>query len=171
MLIRRWKTWCLFSFVATCYWCYFIQMFLSVLRRSFSSSIRSFTGTYTVTLERGMQKHSSSLKLRRAFGKASCCSTEAAWHPSDGSSTDVSLLCKAAKAVSDEKLFVATQHFCNRRICWNFTFLYAFPGSHSIPPPLLLDLIIGCTFHPVFSTHVGLFCDNAVLMLLLCLGT
>lgn len=33
------------------------------------------------------------------------------------------LLCKAAKAVSDEKLFVATQHFCNRQICWNFMLL------------------------------------------------
>lgn len=62
------------------------------LSRWCSLWIRSFTGTYTKILRRVMKKNISSLKHRRAFAKASCCCTEAAWRHSDGWGTDVSSL-------------------------------------------------------------------------------
>lgn len=54
----------------------------SALSRSCSLSVGSSTGTFTAPQQGAAQRQRKSLK--RVFGKACCCSTEAAWRPSDG---------------------------------------------------------------------------------------
>lgn len=60
---------------------------LCLTRRSCSLWIRSFMRTYTAIQQRATLKHASSLWRRTACGRVCCYCIEAAWRPSDGSST------------------------------------------------------------------------------------